>query len=106
MMKIIKQLSDMIEDEIEGAYEYAKKAIEWREEYPDIADTLYNLSGEEMKHITRLHTLVVDIIEKYREKEGEPPATMLAVYEYLHRKHIDKVADIKRYQDMYKNSDI
>jgi hypothetical protein len=40
------------------------------------------------------------------EKEGEPPATMLAVYEYLHRKHIDKVADIKRYQDMYKQTDI
>jgi hypothetical protein len=57
-------------------------------------------------YITRLHTLVVDIIEKYREKEGEPPATMLAVYEYLHRKHIDKVADIKRYKDMYKQTDI
>ena len=105
-MKIIRMLSDMIEDEIEGACDYAKKAIEWREEYPDVADTLYNLSVEEMKHITRLHTLVVDIIEKYREKEGEPPATMLAVYEYLHRKHIDKVAEIKRYQDMYKQTDI
>ena len=105
-MKIIKQLSDMIEDEIEGAYDYAKKAVEWREEYPDVAATLYALSGEEMKHITRLHTLVADLIQSYREKQGEPPATMLAVYEYLHRKHIDKVADIKRYQDMYKQTDI
>ena len=87
MMKIIKQLSDMIEDEIEGAYDYAKKAVEWRGEHPDAAATLYALSGEEMKHITRLHTLVADLIQSYREKQGEPPATMLAVYEYLHRKH-------------------
>ena len=105
-MKIIRMLSDMIEDEIEGACEYAKKALEWRTEYPEVADMLYVLSTEEMKHITKLHTLVADIIQRYREKEGEPPATMMAVYEYLHKKHIDKVAEIKHYQEMYSHSDI
>lgn len=101
-MKIIRMLSDMIEDEIEGACEYVKKALEWREEYPDVAATLHTLSQEELKHITRLHGLVVDLIQRYREKQGEPPVEMMAVYEYLHKKHIDKVAEIKRYQEMYK----
>lgn len=105
-MKIIREISDMIEDEIEGACEYAKKALEWREEYPDVAATLHTLSQEELKHITRLHGLVVDLIQRYREKQGEPPVEMTAVYEYLHRKHIDKVAEIKRYQEMYKQADI
>lgn len=55
-----------------------------------------------MAHITRLHDEVVRIIETYRAEKGEPPADMLAIYNYLHKKHIEKVAEIKRYQEMYK----
>lgn len=32
-----------------------------------------------------------------------PPAEMLAVYEYLHRKHIEKVSEIKNYQSIFKD---
>jgi hypothetical protein len=49
-----------------------------------------------------LHNDVVKIIKEYREKNGEPPASMLAVYEYLHNKHIDDFNEAKRYQDEYK----
>ena len=101
-MKIIKKLSDMIEDEIEGAREYAKKALEYKDEHRALADTLYALSLEEMGHINRLHTEVVKAIEEYRKEHGEPPGAMMAVYEYLHGKHIDQVKDIKEYQSMYK----
>ena len=101
-MKLMQQISDMIEDEIDGALDYAKKAAEWKEEHRKLADTLHDLSREEMAHITRLHDEVVRLIEKYRTEKGEPPADMLAIYNYLHRKHIDKVAEIKRYQDMFK----
>ena len=95
-MKIIRELSDMIEDEIDGALDYAKKAVELKEEHKKLADTLYDLSGEEMAHISRLHDEVVRLIDKYKA-EG-----MMAIYDYLHKKHIAKVAEIKRYQEMYK----
>ena len=101
-MKLIQQLSDMIEDEIDGALDYAKKAVEFKEEHKKLADTLYNLSGEEMAHISRLHDEVVRLIDKYKAEKGEPPAGMMAIYDYLHKKHIAKVAEIKRYQEMYK----
>lgn len=101
-MKLIEQINDMIEDEIEGAMDYAEKAVEFKTEHRKLADTLYELSAEEMGHINRLHAEVVRLIEDYRKEKGEPPAGMLAIYEYLHKKHIDKVAEIKRYQEMYK----
>ncbi len=101
-MKIIKEISDMIEDEIEGACEYAKRAVELREEMPDLADTLYSISLQEVQHINLLHTQVVHLIEQERKEHGEPPATMMAVYEYLHKKHIEAVNEIKIYQQMYK----
>lgn len=101
-MKLIQQLSDMIEDEIDGALDYARKAVELKGEHKKLADTLYELSTEEVSHISRLHDEVVRLIDKYKAEKGEPPAGMMAIYDYLHKKHIAKVAEIKRYQEMFK----
>lgn len=101
-MKVIRELSDMIEDEIDGAKNYIKKALEWKDDHKQLADTLCNISTEEMGHIERLHKEVVKLIQEYRKDKGEPPADMMAVYEYLHGKHIDKVKEIKEYQNLYR----
>lgn len=55
-----------------------------------------------MGHMTKLHKAVVVLIENYREKQGQPPAEMMAIYEYLHKKHIEKAAEIKVMQGMFK----
>lgn len=102
-MKIIEKLSSMIEDEIADARKYAKCALSYKEDMQNLADTFMKLSEEEMKHMALLHNEVVDIIEEYRKNEGEPPAEMLAVYEYLHNKQIDKSAEVKAMQSMYKS---
>ena len=100
-MKLIKTLSENIEDEIEDIKKYAKLAIEVREQYPNLAETLYAISKQENEHFNLLHTQVTKIIQDYRLKVGEPPADMMAIYDYLHKKHIEDMADAKRYQDMY-----
>ena len=101
-MKIIEKMCEFIEDEICGVKDYAKMAIELKEEYPAIAETFYDLSKEEAKHMNILHDMTVKVIEMYRDKNGEPPADMLAVYDYLHKKSMDRYAEAKRYQEMYK----
>lgn len=101
-MKIIEKITEFIDDEICGVKDYAKMAIDLKDEYPAISETFYDLSKEEAKHMNVLHEIVVKIIEKYRQDNGEPPADMLAVYQYLHKKHIEKYEEAKRYQDMYK----
>ena len=101
-MKIIKKLSEMIEDEIDGAKCYAKMAIEQKDERRGLADTLYDISMQEMNHVNLLHEQVAAIISEYRKAKGEPPPDMLAVYEYLHKKHIENANRVKMYQQMYK----
>lgn len=102
-MKIIKKLSERIEEEIEDAECYAKMALEYRDEYPELARIANNLSAQEMDHMNSLHQIVVNLIDQYRRTNGEPPAAMQAVYDYLHKKHIDHASLVKTLQTMYKS---
>ena len=101
-MKLIKWLSEEIEDELEGAECYAKKALDLREEYPDLANTLYTLSLEEMRHVGMLHDEVVRLINDFRKEHGDPPESMQAVYDYLHEKQIEEAQEVKTYQTMFR----
>ena len=94
-MKLIQKLSDMISEEIDDAYKYAKCYQEHKDFDPELARTFSLLANEELNHVNLLHVQVVRIIKTWREKNGEPPASMTAVYDYLHNRQIEKVADVK-----------
>ena len=101
-MKLIKEITERIEEEIDGAEEYVKEAIKLKHEHPSLAKTLYDISNQEMSHIDMLHAEVVKLIEEHRRMHGEPPAPMMAVYQYLHERHIDKANNIRMLQNEYK----
>ena len=100
-MKIIKCLSEKIEDELIAAESYVKKAIEYKEEFPEISKVFYNISVTHMELIKNLHDQVVDLIAAYRKDNGEPPAPMMAIYDYMHERQINQAAGIKNLQDLY-----
>ena len=101
-MKIIEKLSDKIANEIEGAEEYIKCALNYKEEKPQLAETFYRIANEKMGHMNLLHTQVVSIIDEYRKEKGEPPEVMKTLYEILHRKHIEHAATVKGMMSLYK----
>ena len=100
-MKLIEQLSDYISEEISDARKYAKLARQYREERPALAKCFYDLSMQEMDHMAALHRQVVEIINEYRRNTGEPPADMLAVYDYLHKKQMDRSEEVRLIQQMF-----
>lgn len=102
-MKLIQKLEEMIEDEISGVKHYAKLAAEVKHDYPALAQVLVTIANQEDSHQASLHAEVVKIIEAHRKEHGEPPSTMMAVYEFLHKRHIDKLAEARRYVEIYKS---
>ena len=100
-MQIIKCLSEDIEIALECAEDNVKKAIMYKDEYPVAAKAFYTKSTMLMDSIKPLHDAVVTLIETYKKEKGEPPAPMMAIYNYMHERHIMKAAAIKNLQDMY-----
>ena len=101
-MKIIKKLTEMIEEEIDGAEQYAEYALRYKEEFPGLADVFYEISGQEMTHVNKLHDEVVKVIKKYREKHGDPPVEMQAIYDWEHTKQIERTKEVKILQNQYR----
>lgn len=101
-MKEIELLSEHIDDEINDAGVYARLALEWRERDPDTAEVFAKLSGEESEHMDALHRAAVRVIERYRDEHGEPPEGMRAVWDYLHRKQIERAGEVRALQELWR----
>lgn len=101
-MDIIKKLSKQIREEIEDAEHYTKEAIKVKQTYPELASVLYSLGAEEMGHMERLHNAVAKLISDYRNKHGDPPAAMQAVYDYLHEEQIEEAKEVRMLQEQYR----
>ena len=100
-MKTIRCLSFYIEDEIEDAEKYVRKALEYKDSERKLADLFFQLSTEEMKHMNLLHAEVVRIIEEFRKTHGDPPEGMMVMYDILHERHIEDAKAVKILQNMY-----
>ena len=102
-MKVIATIVDLIEDEQNGAQQYAELALKYKTEHPKLAEKLHELAGVEMMHAKALHTEATRLIEEERARSGEPPAAMMAVYDYEHRKLIKKAAETRAMIEEYDN---
>jgi ferritin len=101
-MQLISKLSDMIEEELNDSEKYIRCAMNHKEDNPTLAAAFAKLSSEEMGHVNILHEQVVNLINEYRKAHGDPPEKMQGIYDYLHKKHIDRANEIKVMQALFK----
>lgn len=100
-MEIIATLVGMIDDEVNGAKEYACWANKLKATNPELAKTFYELSTVEMGHMTILHRQVKKLMTDAKASNGELSEGMMAMYELLHKKHIECAAQVTVMQEEY-----
>ena len=100
-MVIIEKLTELIGEEMEDAQRYAELALKWKDDYPGAAEVAHRLAGEETEHAKALHGAAAALIEEHRKTEGDPPAALMAVYNYLHGKQVRKAAEVQALRQMY-----
>lgn len=100
-MKVIECISEDIEATLDLAEENIKNAIMYQIDHPIASKAFYIKSVALMDSIKNEHDAVVALIEGYKKEKGEPPAPMMSVYNYIHKRHMTQMAAIKALQDTY-----
>lgn len=100
-MQIIAKLVSMMHEELEDAEKYALCSLKEKPLHPKLAQKFNDLAGAEFQHMKTLHSEAERLIQDFREENGEPPAEMLAVYNFEHDKIMKKAAEIKSLIDAF-----
>ncbi len=101
-MEIITKLSRMMAEEVHDAEKYAKCALKYRDERPELARVFDTLSRQEMDHMQVLHNSAVAIIDEAKRSGMEIPPGMMEAYDLLHEMRIEEAAEVKTLQNMFR----
>lgn len=99
-MKHIQKLVDMLDEEIEGAKDYAEKYVECKVKgHMTRANKYKEMAHDELKHCGYIHEMALQDIEEIK-KVYTAPADMQKSWEEAHVKYVEKVAWIKQMLEM------
>lgn len=107
-MKIIKELSEYIDEEVDGICDYIKFASKVKGENSFIFDVIMEIIPQEIKHVEMLHEVAVREINKMKEmlksQNKEIPSYMLEMWQEAHEEYIEQMAKIKYKLDLLKKT--
>lgn len=95
-MRAIKKYVEAIEEEIEGAKDYAEKYVECKAKGDmSKANRFKEMASDEIKHAMYIHEWAIAEIEEIK-KVFVPPVDMLEKWEKAHKEYVEKVAWVKQ----------
>lgn len=101
-MKVIKQIVESIEGELKGAEHYAKLATQYRDSDKQLADSYARIAQNKLGNVNEFHKHATRLIKEKNESGVETPASMQAVWDWEHGKHVDTDARVKSLLAVYR----
>lgn len=95
-MRMIKHLVEQLDEEIEGARDYAEKYVEYKAKgNMQRANRYKEMANDELKHSMYIHEMAVKEIEEIK-KVYTAPVEMQEKWDLSHKEYVEKVAWIKQ----------
>lgn len=95
-MQYIKELVEHLDEEVEGAKEYAEKYLRLRATGDtSLASKYKSMAEDELRHAMIIHDEATAEVDRL-SKVYTPPVEMMEKWKYEHEKAIEKVAWIKQ----------
>lgn len=95
-MKVIADLVDKIDEEIEDAKKYAECYLQNKaENKPDWANKYKTMSMQELEHAMNLHSIATVKIDELK-RVYTPPTAMQDAWDKSHARYVEQVAWIKQ----------
>lgn len=103
-MKLIKDITNDMMEEIHDAKHRIKRAMELKPLYPDIAQRESEIAAQELVHAEKDHKSAVEMIEEFKKTKGEPPEYMMESWEEKHEDFMEKYARAKCMIELFNKS--
>ena len=95
-MRHIQKWVEMLDEEIEGAKDYAEKYVECKAKgNMQRANRYKEMATDELKHTNYIHEMAVQEIEEI-QRVYTAPADMQEKWDKAHKEYVEKVAWIKQ----------
>lgn len=95
-MRMIKDFVEHLDEEIEGAKEYAEKYVEYKAKgNMSRANKYKEMANDELKHTGYIHDMALQEIEELK-KVYTAPVDMQEKWNKAHAEYVEKVAWIKQ----------
>lgn len=94
-MKAIKKLVNQINEELEGACDYAEKYVDMKAHENQWAASYKKMAEDELRHSDTLHQIAVEEITLLRNVY-QPTPEMEKAWEESHMKYVEKTAWIRK----------
>lgn len=95
-MRTIKKMAEHIDEELEGAKEYAEKYVEAKAKgNMNMANKYKEMASDELRHAGYIHEFAVAEIESV-SKVFTPPVEMMEKWEKSHKEYVEKAAWIRQ----------
>lgn len=94
-MKHLKCLIESMYMELEAAECYYWKALNFKDDNPQIAQVYIDVAAQELTHCDKFHSSAVSLINKFLSTSKEVPVSMKEIWEFEHARIIEEYDELK-----------
>lgn len=101
-MRHVSMLLEQMDDELDGAREYAQCALHLKDEGRELADVYVSLARTELDHYQKLYNQMTRIMTNHRSEHGDMSHELQEFYDWQRTKTMNCMAEVKVLVDSYK----